>query len=94
VAAEGAVASILGGIGGLIRSGVERGELRPVSAAHTIQTLVGATVYHFASGELGEGLLGRPLLSAEAVARRRDEVKSLLRHGLVPAAPAPHGGTT
>ena len=60
-----------------------------MSAAHTIQTLVGATVYHFASGEIGEGLLGRPLLSAEAVHRRRQEIKHFMRHGLLPAGAAP-----
>jgi AcrR family transcriptional regulator len=95
-AAEDVLASILGGIRSLIRAGVERGELREVSAAHTIQTLIGATVYHFASGELGEGLLGGPLLSAEAVRRRREEVKQLLHQGLLPASgPAPEepGGT-
>ena len=88
-AAERALASALAGIGSLIRAGVERGELRSVSAAHTIQTLVGATVYHFASGEIGEGLLGRPLLSAEAVRRRRQEIKHFMRHGLLPAGAAP-----
>jgi hypothetical protein len=88
-AAERVLASILGGIRSLIRAGVERGELRPVSAAHTIQTLVGATVYHFASGELGCGLLGRPLLSADAVRSRREEVKQLLHQGLLPAPEAP-----
>ena len=88
-AAERALASTLAGIQSLIRAGVERGELRPVSAAHTIQTLIGATVYHFASGEIGEGLLGQPLLSAEAVHGRREEVKNLLRHGLLPADAAP-----
>jgi hypothetical protein len=49
--------------------------------------LIGATVYHFASGEFGEGLLGGPLLSSEAVRRRKAEVKSFLKQGLA-AAPA------
>jgi TetR/AcrR family transcriptional regulator len=87
-AAERALASALGDIRGLIRAGVERGELRDVSPAHTIQTLIGATVYHFASGEIGDGLLGRPVLSAEAVRERREEIKRLLRHGLVPGGAA------
>jgi TetR/AcrR family transcriptional regulator len=83
-AAEQALASALGGIDSLIRAGVANGELRAVSAGHTIQTLVGATIYHFASGEVGEGLLGRPLLSAEAVRQRRDEIQRFMRHGLLP----------
>ena len=89
LAAERALASALGGIASLIRAGVDRGELRDVSPGHTIQTLVGATVYHFASGEVGEGLLGRPLLSAEAVRQHRAEIKQFLRHGLLPAGAAP-----
>jgi len=88
-AAERALASALAGVGSLIRSGVERGELRAVSSAHTIQTLIGATLYHFASGEIGEGLIGGPLLSAEAVRHRRDEIQQFMRHGLLPAGAAP-----
>jgi TetR/AcrR family transcriptional regulator len=93
-AAERALASALAAIEALIRAGVARGELRAVSPGHTIQTLVGATIYHFASGEIGEGLLGRPLLSAEAVRERREEIKRFMRHGLWPdgAAPVETGG--
>lgn len=94
LAAERALASALSGIGSLLRAGVANGELRDVSAGHTIQTLVGATVYHFASGEIGEGLIGGPLLSAEAVRCRREEIKRFVRYGLLPAdaAPNPTGG--
>ncbi len=81
-ATEQRMAQILGDAERLIRRGVECGELRPVSAAHTLQTLIGATVYHFASAEVGEGILGRPLFSADEVARRKREVLSLLQHGL------------
>jgi hypothetical protein len=73
---------ILAGIDGLLREGMVAGAFRRASAAHTIQTLIGATVYHFASGEFGEELIGRPLLSAEAVRRRKEEVKALIHHGL------------
>jgi AcrR family transcriptional regulator len=99
-ATEALMASILGDAERLIRRGVECGELRRVSAPHTLQTLIGATVYHFASAAVGEGILGRPLFSAEEVARRKREVIALLRHGLFERAPgAPRasdgaGGTT
>ena len=56
---------------------------RPVSVPHTVQTLIGATVYHFASGPLGEDLLGHPLLSAQAVSRRKEELRNLLHQGIV-----------
>ena len=79
---ERVLAAILQDIHRLLREGVEAGAFRPVSAPHTVQTLIGATVYHFASGELGEGLLGRPLLSAESVRRRKQEIRNLLHLGL------------
>jgi len=86
-ACDAVLADILQGIGGLLRDGVEQGVFRPVSVPHTVQTLIGATVYHFASGELGESLLGRPLLSAEALGRRKDELRRLV-HGGIAAGPA------
>jgi AcrR family transcriptional regulator len=73
---------ILGRIDGLLREGMKAGAFRPVSVPHAIQTFIGATVYHFASGEFGEQLLGGPLLSSEAVRRRKEEVKALIHHGL------------
>ena len=88
VLAEGILDETLGGIRRLLREGVASGAFRPVSDAHTVQTLIGATVYHFASGELGESVLGQPLLSAESVALRKRELRELLRSGLVAGQPA------
>ena len=82
-----ALESITARILGLLREGIEAGAFRPASARHTLQTLIGATVYHFASGEFGETLFGRPLFSAEAVRRRKDEVKTLIYAGLAPSTP-------
>jgi AcrR family transcriptional regulator len=79
---ERRIVELLGGIQGLLREGIEQGAFRRVSIPHTMQTLIGATVYHFASGEFGEDLLGGPLLSADEVRRRKDEVRALLHHGL------------
>lgn len=81
-AAAAHLETVLREVRALLRRGAEAGELRPASSAHTLQTLIGATVYHFASGEFGEGLCGAPLLSAEAVRRRKAEVKALVHHGL------------
>jgi TetR/AcrR family transcriptional regulator len=86
-ACERVLADTLQGIQTLLREGVEQGVFRRVSVAHTVQTLIGATVYHFASGELGESLLGRPLLSSEAVSRRKQELRQLFHRGLA-ATPA------
>ena len=89
-AAELRLEGILESIHGLLRGGVEQGVFRPVSVPHTMQTLIGASVYHFASGELGERLLGEPVLSAGAVRRRKEELRNLLHHGLA-AQPARDG---
>jgi TetR/AcrR family transcriptional regulator len=85
--ASARVEALVGSLEVVIRQGVESGAFRPLSAVHAVQTLIGATVYHFASGEFGEELLGRPLFSAEAVRLRREEVKSLFHRGLRQAAP-------
>ncbi len=69
----------------LLREGMATGELRSVSAPHTLQTLFGATVHPFATGHLGEELTGRPLFDASDVRRRKTELKALLRHGLIAA---------
>jgi TetR/AcrR family transcriptional regulator len=68
---------------GLLKEGIETGVIRPVSVGHTLQTLIGATVYHFASGEFGDEMIGRPVFSASEVRRRRDELKALIHRGLV-----------
>jgi len=86
-ACEQVLAGILEDMHRMLREGVDRGAFHAVSVPHTVQTLIGAIVYHFASGELGEGLLGRPLLSAEAVSRRKQELRRLVHQGLV-APPA------
>ena len=67
----------------LLKEGMEAGVFRPASVGHTLQTLIGATVYHFASGEMGDEMIGRPIFSATEVRRRKDEVKALLHRGLV-----------
>lgn len=84
--AQARLQAVLGGILALLREGEAQGALRPTAGPHTVQTLIGATVYHFASGEFGEDLLGGPLLGADAVRRRKDELRAFLHHGL--AAPA------
>ena len=86
---ERVLAETLEGIHRLLAEGVACGAFRKVSVPHTVQTLIGAIVYHFASGELGEGLLGRPLLSAEAVRRRKHELKQLFHAGLAAPSDAP-----
>jgi AcrR family transcriptional regulator len=80
----------------LLHEGMDAGELRRASVPHTLQTLIGATVYHFASGELGDEIIGKPIFSPAEVARRKVEVKALTRPGtiLAPTTPSkPHKAT-
>jgi len=78
----------------LLKEGMESGVFHPASVGHTLQTLIGATVYHFASGDFGNEMLGRPLLSASEVRRRKAEVRALLHRGLVVAPHTPGSGGT
>ena len=76
------VASILGRVYMLLEHGIRSGELRDISVPHTLQTLIGMTVYHFASGELGDELFGTPVFSAVEVARRKEHVLDFLTQAL------------
>lgn len=83
-----ALGRLVAGFQALLQEGIDAGVFRAVSLPDTTQSVIGATVYHFASGEFGELLTGGPLFSAEAVARRKREVKDLLHAGLGRATPS------
>ena len=67
----------------LLERGIADGTFRPVSIGDTIQTSIGAIVFHFASGDIGEALIGEPIFSGTAVERRRREVSEFIRRGLL-----------
>jgi hypothetical protein len=67
----------------LLEEGIAAGVFRDVSVPDTVQTTIGAVVYHFASGDMGNAVLGESIFSAAAVARRRKEVKEFIRRGLM-----------
>lgn len=83
VAANQAIARIAAAFTMLLKEGIASGHFHATSAAHMLQTLIGATVYHFASGEFGQELIGHPLFSPAEVQRRKDHVTALIHHGLV-----------
>jgi AcrR family transcriptional regulator len=80
--ADGTLKHIFTAIGDLLREGMKAGVFRLASIPHTLQSIAGLTVYHFASGDFGDELLGQPVFTAAEVRRRRQEVKALLHHGL------------
>ena len=81
------LARLVGGFQRLLADGIEAGAFRRVSVGHLTQTVIGATVYHFASSTFGEEVTGASLFSAAQVARRKVEVKSLLRSGVLQPEP-------
>jgi len=84
--ADRTIKHIFAAIGNLLREGMEAGVFRLASIAHTLQSIAGLTVYHFASGEFGDELLGQAVFSTAEVRRRKQEVKALLHHGLAAGA--------
>jgi TetR/AcrR family transcriptional regulator len=81
--ADRTLKKMLSAVATLLREGMQNGVLRVASIPHTLQSLVGLTVYHFASGEFGEELMGRSLFTPIEVRRRKQEVKALLHTGLM-----------
>jgi AcrR family transcriptional regulator len=73
---------IIGKLRDALEEGMASGELRPVSVPHTIQSLIGLTVFHFASGDFGESVLGESVYAAAQVRLRKQHVRDYLRHGL------------
>jgi AcrR family transcriptional regulator len=83
MAFEVRLARILDRFRALLEAGIADGSFRPVSIGDAIQSTIGALVFHFASGDLGEALIGEPIFSRAAVSRRRREVSEFIRRGLV-----------
>ncbi len=67
----------------LLEDGVAKGVFRSISVVDAVQTCIGAIVFHFASGEIGEAMIGESIFSASAVERRRREVSEFIRRGLL-----------
>ncbi len=72
----------------LLREGMDSGEFRRASAAHVLQSIIGAIVHPLATGRFGEELVGGSLFDPEQLARRKATVKSLLHAGIVVAEEA------
>ena len=74
---------VLKSLAALLKEGMQVGLFRAASIPHTLQSLMGLIVYHFASGEFGEELIGGPLFTPTAIRRRKEEVKALLYNGML-----------
>ena len=80
---EWRLAGILERFSGLIEAGIASGHFRAVSIGDTILSVIGMIVFHFASGDLGEALIGESIFSGAAVERRRREVSEFIIRGLL-----------
>jgi len=81
-AARAVLERVLGRVAAGLEAGIASGEIRPVSVPHTLQSLIGLTVFHFASGDFGEDLLGAPLYSAAEIRQRKDHVIAFMERAL------------
>jgi len=81
-AARDVLQRVLARVAAGLEGGIASGEIRPVSVPHTLQTLIGMTVFHFATGEFGEDVLGAPLYSAAEIRKRKEHVVSFMDRAL------------
>jgi TetR/AcrR family transcriptional regulator len=68
---------------GLIENGVASGEFRRVDPHQTVFTLLGMTVFYFASAPVMSRVTGHNILSAQALKIRRRALLDFLEHGLM-----------
>jgi hypothetical protein len=76
------VQRIVGRVLVFYREGAEGGTFVEQSARHAFQSVLGAIVFHYASGRFGAAVLGvDDLFTGRTVAWRRDEARRLLLRG-------------
>ena len=81
-AARDVLQRVLARVAAGLEQGMASGELRRAPVQHTVQTLIGMTVFHFATGDFGEELFGAPLYSAAEIRRRKDHVIDFIERAL------------
>ena len=80
--AQAVLHRVLAKVAAGLEAGIASGEIRPVSVPHTLQTLIGMTVFHFATGDFGEDVIGAPLYSAAEIRKRKEHVVSFMDRAL------------
>jgi TetR/AcrR family transcriptional regulator len=66
------------------REGVDANAFAKLSSRHLFQSLLGASVFHYATGEFGAQVLGvDDIFTQSAVAWRREEVRRLVLRGVL-----------
>lgn len=80
---ERSIGSIMGSASSLLREGMGSGVFRTANVPHLLLTLVGQTVFPFASGDFGRDILGKDVFDPAEVRRRKHELRDFIRFGLV-----------
>lgn len=75
--------AVLGRFASLLQRGIDERVFRPVAIGDAMISVIGAVVFYFASGDLGEAVVGESIFSRSAVDRRRREVSEFVRGGLL-----------
>ena len=83
-----AIESIMGSAAAFLREGMGNGSFRAANVPHLLLTLVGQTVFPFASGDFGKEILGKDVFDPAEVQRRKHELRDFIRFGLI-VRPAP-----
>jgi TetR/AcrR family transcriptional regulator len=80
----GIIRNVIGRVLRFHREGTEAGAFRRMSARHFFQSVLGLTVFHYAARNFSAAVLGvDDIFTSNAVHWRRDEVRRLLRHGVL-----------
>lgn len=82
-AAHEALERIIESMTALFREGMSAGQLRAANVQHLLLTVIGQIVFPFASGDFGREVLGKDVFDPAEVTRRKQEVRDLLRYGLI-----------
>lgn len=83
VLANDTTTRIFGSASALLREGMSAGLFRVANVQHLLLTLVGMTVFPFASGDFGTTVVGKDLFDAAEVRRRKRELREFVRFGLI-----------
>jgi AcrR family transcriptional regulator len=81
--AHRAIERMMASVGALLREGMSAGLLRAANVQHLLLTLVGVTVFPFASCDFGAEIVGKDIFDPAEVRRRKRELRDLLRFGLL-----------
>jgi TetR/AcrR family transcriptional regulator len=75
---------VVGRLLAFYREGVDAGAFAKLSSRNLFQSLLGATVFHYATGEFGAQVLGvDDIFTQNAVTWRREEVRRLVLRGVL-----------